>query len=331
MELIENLGHYIHGQLAIVDCMTDKCDSFTLNESHGYITNIDEYIDCIKKWFDNNYQTIIDNGGISCLLTKEDFRDVETFFTDCKISLDFHIGNDKNIYRCGYEPDKTRTGIRPGTYYIEMVFSINAKDINSLYQLFMATFAHELTHAYEDYNRRKNKSLNIIDSCNKSGYFDATNGMANASTYNGQLINRMYYRMSNTELKAIIGQLYTEIKGLNLSIYGTVTAMSIIKQTEAWKCYEALYNNIQALNGEVAANNPNTQKQIVSEFNIYNRKQVKNYQDFLSLFNTRWNKWSKKFMQQASKIVYDIYMEQQNHRMTDSYNENNKEKLIKIK
>lgn len=331
MELIENLGHYIHGQLAIVDCMTDKCDSFTLNESHGYITNIDEYIDCIKKWFDNNYQTIIDNGGISCLLTKEDFRDVETFFTDCKISLDFHIGNDKNIYRCGYEPDKTRTGIRPGTYYIEMVFSINAKDIDSLYQLFMTTFAHELTHAYEDYNRRKNKSLNMLDNVIKSGYTGAVYGMENSPTTNGRLINKIYYRMSDTELKAIVGQLYADIKGLNLTIYGTVSAMSIIKQTEAWSYYEEIYDNMQVLNSAAIANSPKTQEEIVNEFNKYNKKQVQNYQDFLKLFNTRWTKWSKKFMQQASKIVYDIYTEQRNQRMTDSYNENNKEKLIKIK
>lgn len=331
MELIETLGHYIHGQLSIVDCATDKCDSFTLNETHGYITNIDEYMDCIKKWFNNNYQTIIDDNGISAILTKEDFRGVETFFSQCRMLIDFNIGNGKNVYNCGYEPDKTRTGIRSGSYYIEMNFSINAKDINSLYQLFMTAFAHELTHAYEDYNRRKNRSLNMLDNVIKSGYTGAVDGMENSPTTNGRLINKIYYRMSDTELKAIIGQLYADIKGLNLTIYGTVSAMSIIKQTEAWRYYEEIHNNMQVLNSDNLANSPNTQKEIVNEFNKYNKKQVQNYQDFLKLFNTRWNKWSKKFMRQASKIVYDIYTEQRNNRITDSYNENNKEKLIQIK
>ena len=274
-----------------------------LNESQGQLTNIDRYVKGFQEFvLAKIFPYIKDGGTYSDNINTPGIFGVENpFFTACDISIIASLRPGPMSWNSGYDDQKSWFNKNGGKIFIRI--SAGADSEKNLMSLLSTNFAHELTHAYDDY-----RSRNLTLATYKSGYANKVETMRFGCEEDRKELGRLLYLLSPLERNAIIGQIGTELQDKDTST--PKEALAALRQTHAYGHYTWIKNKVLALNRET---NPTAQNLVLDTYIRWtaNRgafSEQLTYKGLLADINALFKKWERKFLHTAGKIAYTNYL-----------------------
>lgn len=252
-------------------------DNKKLFESYGLFENIEEVVD--KIYYDvllkNKTELIIDNNWI---------HNIEILY----------INDDNLILKAGYNfrDSKLKNNKFNPLGLIVNNACIDDKNIKSI-------LAHELQHAYEDYNRRVNNKLSLYDVVYNFQFPKNKPG-----TYKGNKNKLSYilYFIRKVEQNGYISQLNKELKQNRNKFVYIDDIYNFIKTTDTYDNYSCC---IKWIDDIINVKNKQEQENILQyceELSVYKFNTFNQLTKFLI---TNKNKILKKFYNIVPKIIYN--------------------------
>lgn len=173
---------------------------------------------------------------------------------------------------------------------------LNDNDIKRNYANIVSTLIHELTHAWEDYNRYISNALNIIDVSSK---YKTIIKKGDSDNFYKTLVKQIEYYLMGFEINAFLSELSVSLHKNRKQIHGYSDALNLFKKDDTWKTYETLYNTIN-----------NFSEIELSKFTMtYNSINKTNFTEnkLLKKLNNRFEKVFIKILTNVPKIYYDYY------------------------
>lgn len=220
-----------------------------LDEKHGRIPQIQQYIyDLFENAIFPMEQMMKSNNDTirAEVFHKDIFPNCDCFFTHCNIDITLSL-DDKTSFIGGYYPKKSFYS--DTTSFVTMKITVGGKDFNDINNSLRSVFAHELTHAYDDYCKTMHYgtiSSKIDIDARKNNYYNTVN--LHGFSHNQDAMCDILNRLSPLELKAYIGQFEAEIKPNVDKIKDAVSAWELAKETIAWNKLDYLERSIKTLN-----------------------------------------------------------------------------------
>ena len=185
---------------------------------------------------------------------------------------------------------------------------------------FSSIFAHELTHAYENYCRLKNNNGkdNLILALNRDGYFLNKDYGRTTGSIGADRVKFLKYWLTKSELNAYINNIKQEIEYAcnDDDIYSMKDILNIVKTTPTFKNVYFAYKVLVTLYKET---NENIQNDSIEMWNqITKNKIVKNYNQLKKILYNIYYKRYRKFVTKISKLSYDIYNSNYNNKTMPS-------------
>ena len=229
--------------------------------------------------------------GFGFEMLPKDFNDIDNvFFSVLRIYVTDAFNSTYNPNVTVYNEDAHKLE------YVEIVINVNGDD-NELQR----KIEHELTHAFEDYNRKVffSKSLReILD----ENYIKAIKKMSNMNNKLEEIQSaRFIYYLNKQEINANMGAFEAALHNKKFDKYED--GMKLIKATNTYKHYEDLAEVLELmiekkLEKEVIDDICNSLRSYDEYKNHTNNQIIKNLEN-------RLRKFFKKFNKIIPKLVYD--------------------------
>lgn len=286
-----------------------------LNETRGRINNIDE----IAKYFVNlvqsqAFKTYKNKGNTAFKVFKNNGKttktyngiiDINCFFSKYKITVIFELSDSIN-YNGGIQSNSIFQDV-DGKWVCVPCINITVKSNNAINALktFSIAIGHELTHAYDLLQYALKTGQDPWYSIERNKYIEIKNA-ENTLTGNPQAIANMLYHLNRMERNSYIAQLRQELMNMKDEIKDNKSVFEAIKKTTSWAKFIHLEKNIFAV---FNIKNTVLQNEIMQALNDIMEKNFTTYNQVKNYFINRWNKWKKAYLTNASKIAYDVYVE----------------------
>ena len=243
----------------------------------------------IKYYWETKYNEYPNGFGFEML--PKDFNDIDNvFFSVLRIYVTDAFNSTYNPNVTVYNEDAHKLE------YVEIVINVNGDD-NELQR----KIEHELTHAFEDYNRKVffSKSLReILD----ENYIKAIKKMSNMNNKLEEIQSaRFIHYLNKQEINANMGAFEAALHNKKFDKYAD--GMKLIKATNTYKHYEDLAEVLELmiekkLEKEVIDDICNSLRSYDEYKNHTNNQIIKNLEN-------RLRKFFKKFNKIIPKLVYD--------------------------
>ena len=290
-----------------------------LNEECGLVPEVRTYVACFESFVSDKIIPFIKDGGTysQAITNAGIFYPIKNrFFNSCKIDITASIRSGKATWESGYNQQDSFFNSNGG--YVVIKIGAGASDTKQLMSLLSSNFAHELTHAYDDYNSQMQSHQPLKYITKKSLYQDRLLTWRLGDSTNKKMLGKVLYLLSPMERNALIGQIAAEISGK--STRTPKDALEAIKETTSYQQYIYLKKSVEAINSttddlvkqellstytEWVGYNKNRNKYPSSNF--HERKNL-TYEGFLSELNAMFNKWERKYLTVVGKIAYNHYI-----------------------
>lgn len=284
-------------------------------EEHGYISDIDELIEYFKKMVEGQIQLAFSD-GIPETVTREykDKINFNTFFEYYKLNLKI-VPSNVLSYKGGAAPKSVYVHPQKGEWVCvpDIELTINTNNALNAMKTFSFAIGHELTHCYDLLQYAKETGQDPWYSLNRNKYFDIRNNQI-FGIGNNRAIAQMLYHLNKTERNAYIAQLRQELLSVKDKIKDSKTAIDAVKNTESYKKFISLENNINIIFG---ITDKDVQTDLLSYTNDIMGKKFTTYNQLKKYYLNRWQKWKYKYLTTASKIVYDVYSKENKNEWLD--------------
>lgn len=280
-------------------------DEQMITESHGMVPGVENYVYGIIRFFREKILPFIKDGGTY----SERIRfpgvlgDFKKFFNTCDIGIIASIRDGGASWESSY--DQRASSFSDGYGHVKINLSCGASTQEQLENLIATNFAHEITHAYEDFMRNKNGAPSIKDITSDDKYMSKLMTWKFGSSQNAKILGKMLYWLDGLELKAIVGQIASEINGK--PVRSAKDALDAVKATNAYSIFVKLWQNTEYI---MSCDDTMTRNELLSAYRIIKGKNV-SWEKFVSDISERWNIWKHKFLQNAGKIAYDYFCKNQ--------------------
>lgn len=307
-ELLEHI--YCEYRWGIISNSTQD----SLNESYGQIPEIDEYVQCFREFVKEKIFPYIKDGGTysAVINTPSVFYMVDKpFFNACNIEIIGSIREGKLSWNSYYNQNESY--FNENVRFIKIKVTAGAANYEQLIWLLSTNFAHEVTHAYDDY--KTGGRLKKVRE--KSNYDEKFATWTLGGTENREELGRALYLLTPIERNAIIGQISAELNGK--SARTPSEAAECVKLTRAYKEYEWLSAYIKKINNTTDGLAQNEILYTYTKWISHNKHKIKNpdvkynvrenltYEGFLSEMNSLFNTWKRKFLNCIGKVAYLHY------------------------
>lgn len=233
--------------------------------------------------------------------------DTENKFIDCFIKeIELYIKlNKTGKIQLSYNPIQNNYDVNIDKLEKCVIFMEFPK--NELYSNEVKKqLAHELTHAYEDYNRIKRKKKTLFDILSSGVYKNAIRLLSSKEAIK-QFIGNLLYWLNQQEQNAYIAELSIFVKSklseleLNKSNKEVANQLfNILKKSKIYKTYYELGSIIELLeDGKL----DNIIPKLVTEYNKATT-QNKSENDIIKELTNSWNKIQRKIENKLPKIIY---------------------------
>ena len=179
----------------------------------------------------------------------------------------------------------------------KVIIYLNDTDIKRNYNNTISTLIHELTHAWEDYNRNITNNLTLNDLISQKFGYKENIKQDNSDNFYKTLAKQIEYYLSKFEVNAFLSELSTSLYKNKKKIDNYSDAINIFKSDETWISYITLYKELNGLS-EIK----------LSKFTMfYNDINKTNFTEnkLLKKLNNRFEKVFRKVLTNAPKIYYD--------------------------
>ena len=288
-----------------------------LSESYGQIPDIDKYVEDFKDFVEEKIFPYIENGGTYAqqITSPSIFVSVKKpFFTGCKIDIIVSIRDGNISWGSHYNQDDSFFNEGGGMVVIKI--SVGASSCKQALSALLGNFAHELTHAYDDFMSSK-RGGGIKSAMKKSNYEDRLLTMKLGNDPQ-RVLGKLLYILSPIERNAIVGQISSEIQNEKTST--PKDAFDAIKKTTAYSRYLLCKNGVDYLNSLDNIMDKTSVLKAYTEWIGYNKRKNKNpnkeydarknltYEGFLKEINSMFRTWEHTFLNSIGKVAYTHYL-----------------------
>ena len=280
-------------------------DSIFLTESHGYYNETENIVNYLLGIINEELCQFCKSPEKNKILTINQNKINNCFFEEIYVEISLTKGEGKKysasdfIEKMFYHKDG-KLQIRP---YIKM--RIQTDSFQDFKYVISFVLAHELTHCYNSYIFwKKTKKILNNEYIESIGYPKKTR---TNTSFNQQAIRSVLYRLHRLERNAYIAQIKQELLQYKDEINDAQSGLNALKKTES---YERDFKNIEEniLNILSLPFSDSEQNEIMETVNEIAKKNFTTFEQCKKYFWNKWEKWKRKFMQQSSKIIYDIYL-----------------------
>ena len=295
--LLENVG------IDFYYCQYDGMQH-RLDEVHGYVPNLDKYLDCVSKACCNKFIEVVEQGFSHFTIDETAFADIEDkFFDTAFFDITLSIGDPSNNTS---DYDQMNSGIVNGKRHVEFCFDISDSDIISLTPTMLNSVAHELIHAYQDISSIEKSGMRLTDTFDMDRYVKITKTARFGQSQTAREFAFFLYNTEPSEVNAFIGEIKPALLSNKKFISGSKRAEEAIKETET---YRRLMDCWRFLNQLEIITNEHEIDILLQTYNKIFGTTIKSYGKMLKKLRARVERFSNKMMEQASKIAYDIFSE----------------------
>lgn len=298
---------------------------FLITETRGVVDGMDDIVNVFIRMVKPQVNDLFSTGKPTTIYYDETtdefyYSGLKTFFDSFRLYLTLSIG--EKSYEGGVNSDciiKVRGKYRCNP---KILLSISARNSIEMLNMLSFTLAHELTHAYNLLQYAiKNNSNGKDNLLNRNKYKNIQDALhTNVNINNLKATGSILYNLSRIERNVYIAQLRQELLANKNMIKDTKTAFNLIKQTESYKKFLNLEKNVNIINNNNL--DPRIQNELMNYLNSIMDKKFTNFEQVKKYYNRRWQKWKKAYLVRASKIVYDIFDENNKWLIDNSGNDN---------
>lgn len=271
-----------------------------LLEERCLIPNFKEYIDIFWKYliggFERNMLYFTTQVNIFKNLTN-------VFFENLILHIEYHPFDE--YYSAYYSPEYAKYNAETDKIkllYISIKIGCKKDEIKSN---FTRAFAHELTHAYEDFQRQKNNRESFTEINKKSNHINLKPFSENQIE---SFVSNICYNLNKYEENAYLAGLYGELIGMKTWGDDSKTAYEHLRKTDKYQTLLYLKKNIEYLkiNG---FQNKELEDIFIKTYNRINDSNLQSSKRIIRLLDYKFEKLWRDFRNKASKILYDVMLE----------------------
>ncbi len=272
-----------------------------LFEKHGIIPSIETY----WKVFCNEISKKSPNKNGDYIINDNIFYDIENNpFGGVYIKVHHEEIEGTKVFVNGQYSPSVKNELDDGKIFLKMVFTIKCEKrfiLNGLKSLFM----HELTHAYEDYFRLKNNRNGLTFITNKSNYKNLSKYLTEEDNLESMIDNVCYF-LSPSESKAYVATLKGEMELGIKKCENSNDVFNLLKSTFTWNKLKKIESIIKLL---LNIDEPYQQMKVLTTWYFVTNENFKTYSSLKRILKGKYLKRCNHMMNQISKLVYDMYME----------------------
>ena len=259
-----------------------------LNESYGLFDGCHEIA---KEIYDNikNKEFYDGNARMVSIPMKNEWID----------TIDVLIYSDNNTsFAASYNPSSKLIHTTNGIQFCPLKLSVNINADNIIVYLM-----HELTHAYEDYNRRTKKQASITDKALSNGYF--INKNLGAFDDDRKYLSYLLYYLTDFEVNAYLSQIKAELISCNKPFVNISQLVEYLKNTKAYLTYSVIEEYVEYFSN---ISDKGYQNQIMKWISQLSFLKFKSYKHFVKYIQKRFFTLKRKIDVFVPKIAYE-YMD----------------------
>ena len=258
-----------------------------LNESYGVF---DGCYELAKQIYNNIKKMNLKNGeGRVLNLHIKNCKWIETF--EIMVYYDEN-SNTGATYNSSSQIVKSVNNTRK---YLPLKLSVNLASNNIVINLM-----HELTHAYEDYNRQINDKPSITDKALENGYY-LNNSVGNYD-YDKKYISYILYYLTDFEVNAHLSQLKGELQNCDKYFVNIQQIVDFLKKTDVYKRYSVIKSYIDFFSN---ISDEKSQSIILSWVSDLSTLKFRTYKNFVNYINKKYNKIERHMNRLIPKIAYE--------------------------
>lgn len=176
---------------------------------------------------------------------------------------------------------------------LKLTVNLNSKNI-------VVNLMHELTHAYEDYNRKINDKPSITDKALENGYyFNKTVGnYGNEKKY----ISYILYYLTDFEVNAHLSQLKGELQNCDNYFVNIQQIVDFLRKTDVYKRYSLIKNYIDFFSN---ISDKKSQSIVLSWIDDLSNLKFRTYKNFVNYINKKYDKIERHMNRFIPKIAYE--------------------------
>lgn len=203
----------------------------------------------------------------------------------------------------GYAFSKTKT-LKNSEKFQSIQIQLNKKSIN------LGALMHELQHAYEDYNLRKQG--NTLEKVAKDlGYFEMTNNNDPIE----KMVGSVMYMLVDFERNAFIGTIKGELLEYDGTFLSVNDVLEYIKRTNFYKNYKLVFCWCEQF---LEVKDDKHKELILKYANKLSNNKFKSYDGFKRWINNKMTTYKSKLKNIVSKVAYDCYVDKLPHTLGTS-------------
>lgn len=282
-----------------------------LQENYGHVPELHEYLEAFSKALPEKYRSNeYLNIGTEAFSSVKDpfFRDIEIEIRVSKITDPLQSDSEMSWYN---SENTDFVGKNGKLYGLEIVLNLNISNSSEIRKRLVGSFAHELTHAYESYIKRKSgkSDLTMMNLIKTQGYYDKL--IQDFGTGKGgklvEMVRAFSYLMTSFEKNANIGRLEADLEGYSEEdLRNPEKLKEIVENTFVFKQYreaEKFVNIISSAPKDV-------QDKLLPIINKLTGHTFSSSSKARLWITSKWSKWDKKFKSTVGKVIGDIIQNQ---------------------
>lgn len=280
-----------------------------LNEKHGVIPCLDEYTQVFADYIMNNVNESARQEGKVLRIDTNIFKDIEgCFFSEVEIEVGVQLTLVDRRVEGKVDLSQSEVNEHGLLDKFKCAFLFITSELD-FYERIRTMFAHEITHAYEDWMRIKNHAESI-DAYSKRINYDTNIRLRDSEDEIIRKMSEIIYHLTRFEINAYQAMIYEH---LNIESFETVNeAFNYIKKTQLYQIYVTYGEWID---------------EFAEEQNLWNRELIarayekakglddysRTYEGVIRSLKTQYNKKWWKFRLTVGKMIADHVMN--NNRM----------------
>ena len=260
-----------------------------LNESYGVFNGCD----LLAKEIYNTIKGTNLNGG-NCRIVTLNLKDnkwIQTIeimvYNDETSNVGASYVSSSKISFCGLKSSQQK-------------FSPLKMNVNLKHENIIISLMHELTHAYEDYNRRTNKNKSLNDKVLDNGYY-LNNSVGNYDNEKKYISYILYY-LTDFEVNAHLSQLKGELQNCDKYFVNIQQIVDFLRKTDVYKRYSIIKNYIDFFS---SISDEKSQSIVLSWVSDLSNLKFGTYKNFVNYINKKYDKIERHMDRFIPKIAYE--------------------------
>ena len=270
--------------------------SYNIDESYGAYKGQIEFVVALAEYISNELKN---KTSIGLDIDKEDL-DKSTDFENIFFKK-IHISYEENIVT-GYNAKKSTFDKKENLFDVVNI-SIDTTQYKT-YNKLLNVLIHELTHAWEAYQRELNNNTSLYEITKYNSKYNNIIKQNDSDDDYDILVKQIEYHLAKFEINAFLSELNVELEKTKETINDYNDALKIFMENATWKRYFVLYSTFNSYDEDELIEFTEHYNKICNTHFTTNK--------LIKKITNRFEKVLHKILTNAPKIYFDFFNRQTN-------------------